>query len=254
MPADATPPRPDPAEASLLTPATGMAQGSAELRAAGVADDVWQAGIVLDEVAGRGDVRRVALADGSVAVVRHYRRGGAIARWLGDRYWFSSAERTRCFAEYRLLEKLQRKGLPAPQPLAARYQRTGPWYRADLAMRELPDMRSLHRRLQEAAQALPTRLGAAVGDVIGRFHRAGVWHADLNAHNVLLDAEDDAWLVDFDRGEFRVPRRMWQQSNLHRLQRSLVKLGHAGQAEFDTVFWQPLLRAHAAAVAPEQGT
>lgn len=234
--------------ARLLTPATGMAHGSAELRAAGVGDEVWQSGIVLDAVGGRGGLQRVRLPEGATALVRHYRRGGAMARWFGDRYWFTTVDRTRCFAEFRLLEKLQRKGLPAPRPLAARFQRSGPWYRADLAMQELPGVQTLHGWF-DGLTAVPTDLvGRRVGSTIGRFHRAGLWHADLNAYNVLLDADQSVWLVDFDRGEFRVPRRTWQQANLHRLRRSLNKLGHVHRPGFEQVFWQPLLAAHAAAL------
>lgn len=237
--------------ARLLRPATGLVQGSAELRAAGVGDEIWERGIVLEAVGGRGGLQRVALQSGVTALVRHYRRGGAMARWLGDRYWFTAADRTRCFAEFRLLEQLQRKDLPAPRPLAARFQRSGPWYRADLAMQELPGVESLHVWLGRLTGAQADLVGRRVGTTIGRFHQAGIWHADLNAHNVLLDAERVVWLVDFDRGEFRVPRRMWQQANLHRLRRSLKKLGHARRPGFEQDFWKPLLAAHAAALGGE---
>lgn len=244
MSADAPPMLAESAAAALIVPATGMGIGSAELRAAGVPADIWQGGIVLDAVAGRGRVRRVALPDGGYAVVRHYHRGGALARWFGDRYWYSGAEHTRCFSEFRLLEKLQRKGLPVPEPLAARFQRSGPWYRADLAMRELQAVRSLHALLREAHGSLP-KLAGHVGTTIGRFHRAGVWHADLNAHNVLVDDASQVFLIDFDRGELRVPRRTWQRANLHRLWRSLQRLGHTAAEAFQQQFWMPLLAAHA---------
>ncbi len=86
---------------------------------------------------------------------------------------------------------------------------------------------------------------ARVGGAIARFHAAGAYHADLNAHNVLLtDAE--VWLVDFDRGELREPARLWQQANLARLQRSLHKLGAAreGRAVFAHTLWHPLMVAY----------
>ena len=40
----------------------------------------------------------------------------------------------------------------------------------------------------------------AIGRCIRRFHDAGVCHADLNAHNILLTPEQ-VYLIDFDRGD-----------------------------------------------------
>jgi 3-deoxy-D-manno-octulosonic acid kinase len=81
--------------------------------------------------------------------------------------------------------------------------------------------------------------------VIARFHGAGVWHADLNAHNVLVSPAG-IYLIDFDRGRLRAPADDWQQANLQRLRRSLVKLGAADQSDaaFDRNIWQPLLRSY----------
>jgi 3-deoxy-D-manno-octulosonic acid kinase len=83
-----------------------------------------------------------------------------------------------------------------------------------------------------------------VGAEIARFHAHGVYHADLNAHNILL-TDASVWLIDFDRGELRHPARAWQQANLARLKRSLLKIGAArnGEAEFERDLWLPLVAA-----------
>ena len=54
------------------------------------------------------------------------------------------------------------------------------------------------------------------------------------------------WLIDFDRGELRPPARDWQQANLARLRRSLLKLGAArdGEAQFESAMWRPLMAAY----------
>ncbi|PSD25587.1 3-deoxy-D-manno-octulosonic acid kinase, partial [Stenotrophomonas maltophilia] len=62
------------------------------------------------------------------------------------------------------------------------------------------------------------------GRLIARFHRAGLDHADLNAHNILFDGSGHGWLIDFDRGVIRIPATGWRERNLKRLLRSLVKL------------------------------
>ena len=64
-------------------------------------------------------------------VLRHYRRGGFVARLSQDRYLWAGEERVRSFAEYRLLADLAERGLPVPRPVAARYQRS----RLELSLR-----------------------------------------------------------------------------------------------------------------------
>ncbi|CFU11478.1 3-deoxy-D-manno-octulosonic-acid kinase [Bordetella pertussis] len=85
----------------------------------------------------------------------------------------------------------------------------------------------------------------AVARAIAAMHRAGVWHADLNAFNILLDPGGLAWLIDFDRGTAGGVSERGRQGNLARLRRSLVKVG--GERGQD--FWQRLEPAYRAAWA-----
>src|SRR6185437_2153524 len=89
--------------------------------------------------------------------------------------------------------------------------------------------------------------GCGTGALVARFHRAGIWHADLNAHNVLVTSSA-LHLIDFDRGRLRVPAEGWRLANLKRLHRSLLKLGAAAQGEeaFRESIWTPLLDAYEA--------
>ncbi|GMV28887.1 MAG: hypothetical protein AMXMBFR59_10120 [Rhodanobacteraceae bacterium] len=216
----------------------------------------WQAGLV---AGGRGSAWRVQTPAGA-AVLRHYRRGGALARLLGDRYWWQRAELTRPFAEFRLLQRLQALRLPVPEPLAARYRRVGVFYRADLLTRLIADAETLAQRI--AGRRVDAATMQRVGATVARFHAARVWHADLNAHNVLLvdvperaslavrdEATTRVHLIDFDRSELRAPAGDWPEQNLARLRRSLLKLGAAadGEYEFDTTLWQPLRAGYSAA-------
>ena len=91
---------------------------------------------------------------------------------------------------------------------------------AALMIERIPDARDLVALLQESP--LPAAIWTEIGRVIARLHRAGIWHADLNAHNILLDVREQVWLIDFDKCRERSPGR-WQQANLARLQRSLHK-------------------------------
>jgi 3-deoxy-D-manno-octulosonic acid kinase len=127
--------------------------------------------------------------------------------------------------------------------LAARYVRSGWGYRADLITERIPNAETLADRLNTARPID----WAAVGGLIARFHRKGLWHADLNAHNVLIDAHDRLWLIDLDRGQLRPPADNWMRGNLDRLRRSLLKLGAHERVEgFSASAWPQLLAAYLA--------
>ena len=191
------------------------------------------------QAGGRGGVAVIATPAGE-CVLRHYRRGGMVAALMGDRYLWTGADRTRSFAEFRLLQAMARLELPAPTVVAARYQRVGLHYRADLITRRIADTQTLAECL--ASNRLDAELAQEVGALVARFHRAGVWHADLNAHNVLV-AQAELYLIDFDRGRLRAPGQGWRLANLQRLRRSLFKLGAAAQGEsaFEQTIWAPLM-------------
>lgn len=172
---------------------------------------------------GRGSVRFVRLGAERL-VLRRYLRGGLVARLSRDRYLWLGEDRTRAFHEFRLLARLAGQGLPVPRPVAARYWRDGPTYRAELATRLLPGAESLAARWL-AGRACREDWERA-GRCIRRFHDAGVQHADLNANNVMLDQLGHVWLLDFDRGRLRTPGP-WQGRVLARLARSLEKVGAA---------------------------
>lgn len=188
---------------------------------------------------GRGDTWVIMGTDGEW-VLRHYRRGGWAAKFSTDYYLWTGLERSRPWREWRLLDSLYKEGLPVPQPLAARVQRYGLVYRGDLITRLIPDSRSLASRLQTSdIEQLPWQ---AIGTCLRGFHDAGVQHADLNAHNILLDGHERVFLIDFDKSLRRVPAFGWQQANLRRLWHSLHKLTAASLIE--GYAWNRLLEGY----------
>lgn len=207
------------------------------------APDHWRQRDGLRVVAGgRGGVAVIATPVGE-CVLRHCHRGGLIAKLSNDRYLWQGAARTRSFAEFRLLGQLRAMDLPVPVPVASRYCRRGLVYTADLITGRVADARTLAECLAQGD--LNATLAETVGALVARFHRDGVWHADLNAHNVLVTA-NGLFLIDFDRGSLRAPATRWQTANLRRLRRSLLKEGACGgdPAAFDETLWQPLLRGY----------
>lgn len=166
---------------------------------------------------GRGGAWFVRTAAGD-AVLKHYRRGGKAA-WLSeDAYLYIGDARVRSFAEYRLLRRLREAGLPVPEPLAAFCQRHGLTYRTALLTRRIAQASSL-LQLADAGHAP----WAAVGGTLARLHRAGARHSDLNAHNILLDADGGIHVIDWDKGRLLAGPGPWCAQVLERLARSLRK-------------------------------
>ncbi|MGJ3241787.1 MAG: 3-deoxy-D-manno-octulosonic acid kinase [Opitutales bacterium] len=162
------------------------------------------------------------IREGNAAwVLRHYFRGGLVGRWNRDTHISILLRATRPWREFTLLRELRRRGLPVPRPLGIRLARRGWFYRADLLMERIADVRSLAERLAEPAGLSPATW-ASIGRHIARLHQAGADHADLNCRNVLLDSGGGVWLIDFDRGRLRQPGP-WRLRNLARLKRSLDK-------------------------------
>jgi len=177
-------------------------------------------------------------------VLRHYRRGGLIARLSEDRYWWSGEDRVRSFAEWRLLRYLAERALSVPKPVAAFYRRERLSYRCDLITQRILQAQPLSTAL--GAGALAARMWHAVGAAVARLHRHGVDHADLNAHNILLDTAGMVSVIDFDRGQLRTPGA-WTLRNLARLKRSLQKISAAlPKDRFTPASWEELLAGYQA--------
>jgi len=181
----------------------------------------WRSlGALSEQPGGRGSVQFIESGDRHW-VLRRYLRGGLAARFVRERYLWTGEARTRSFRELRLLAALKAQHLPVPAPVAARYLRHRLSYGAELVTERLPGARPLSSML--AAGAMNDARWTAIGRCLRRFHDAGVQHADLNAHNVMLGAQGEVWLLDFDRGRLRRPGP-WSRRVLDRLARSLAKI------------------------------
>ncbi len=205
------------------------------------APDHWQGA---DQTAGKSGGRGAAIYishAGQDWVLRHYYRGGLPGKLLSDQFLWTGASRTRSLREWDLLQLMVEQALPAPTPIAARYVRHGVFYTADLITRRLPDVVPFSTRLADGPA--PLELWQLVGECIARFHSAGFFHADLNAHNLQVDGADQVFLLDWDRGEWRPPGD-WRSSNLERLHRSLLKITRDNAAHFDPSDWDALLQAY----------
>jgi 3-deoxy-D-manno-octulosonic acid kinase len=188
--------------AQVVALPSAMATVQAAIAAAGTLGD-WAAGRASREFTGRGAAWAVETPDGTW-VVRHYRRGGAIARLLGDRYL--RVGEPRPLRELRASTAARAKGTATPEVVAAVVYPAGGFYRGDLATRYVPDSADLaEATLGPARFDAAGRIAAwrAAGALLRTAFDAGVEHADLNLRNILVrrgtDGDTTALLLDLDR-------------------------------------------------------
>jgi len=172
-------------------------------------------------------------------VLRHYYRGGLIGRLVSDSYLYLGLAQTRAIKEYLLLAQLQQWKLPAPAPIACNVSKHGLHYKADIITARIAQARDLYTLLK--AESLSEEMWHKIGRTIGRFHQNQVYHHDLNIHNILIDHNNDVWLIDFDQGAIKTGKH-WQQANMNRLLRSFHKEKNKNpNMHWIELDWQPLL-------------
>lgn len=140
---------------------------------------------------GRGVAIVTRLGD-EVCVIRHYQRGGAVMKLLGDRYLRSG---NRALRELRVSEQARARGVHTPAVQAAAWYEHGVFRRFDLATSFIPDARDLAGALFDDNAARAAHLAATL---LREMLAAGLVHRDLNLKNVLV-ARERAYVLDLDR-------------------------------------------------------
>jgi 3-deoxy-D-manno-octulosonic acid kinase len=110
-------------------------------------------------------------------------------------------------------------------------------YTADILTVYIPDTRKLSAFIAE--RRVPEDCWRRVGAMVRAVHDRGVDHPDLTAHNILLDARSQLFLVDFDNARVR-PAGSWQRRGVERLERSLRKVALETGTDFDARAWAEL--------------
>jgi 3-deoxy-D-manno-octulosonic-acid transferase len=202
---------------------------------------------------GRGQAHSLQLGTQAM-VLRHYRRGGLVAKISHDLFWRTAVHESRAMREFNLLRLMRSWQLPVPLAVAARHHGRGLFYQADILIGLIPDTLNLAQCLVQ--RPVQQAEWEAIGRAIRRMHDHQVFHSDLNIHNLLLDTQGRAWIVDFDKCGLR-PGEDWKAQNLARLQRSLRKEASRLSPFFGTAAdWDGLLSGYETSTAtqpPESG-
>lgn len=178
-------------------------------------------------------------------VLRHYFRGGLYAKLSKDSYFWTSLKNTRAYREFQLLHQIHRWKLPSPKPIAALIRKKGMYYRNDLIMSHIKHQHTFADLLMAANQPIET--WQSIGKTIAQFHQHGIYHSDLNAHNILLAKPTDehpVYLIDFDKGAIKTIKKTWRQENLNRLRRSIEKISEKSCDNEFSKQWDGLLTSY----------
>lgn len=159
--------------------------------------------------------------------VRRFHRGGAMAMHLGDRYLRFGRDRPS--RELAASVAARARGILTPAVVCATTYPQGVYYRGDLITEIVPNARTLADTLLEHEGTRGWLIAMAqAGALIHQLTESGVYHVDLNAHNILLAGgpEGAAFVIDFDRVRIlRSPLPAIRHKMQVRLTRSIVKIG-----------------------------
>lgn len=183
--------------------------------------DFWQSQNALRGTGnGRGEVWFINCDFGDF-VIRRYRRGGLVAKFNKRAFFYTGLKNTRPWQELSLLETMRAQNLPVPRPIGGLVTHEKGLYCSSLITATIPHAKDLFDILK--AGNSHSLNWTEIGAVIKRFHDAGIYHSDLNCHNIMIDQDNTVWVIDFDKCDQRPINTTWQQNNIDRLKRSLDK-------------------------------
>jgi len=171
---------------------------------------------------GRRSVHRTHLDGVGTVMVKHYRRGGLLANFI-TRYYLRTTK-TRGQIEFEQMERARNLGCGVPEPVA--YASCGRFfYRAWLVTREVErsqTMAQLSHTSPERTAAAMTALRHQAAILINN----NIMHADFHPGNVLVDEDDQVYLIDFDKtGLYRGGQKKLADKYLRRWCRAVQKHG-----------------------------
>ena len=169
---------------------------------------------------GRAAVTTIQLKDIGPAIVKNYTRGGVIRHF--NRNTYLKFSRYRCQSEYELLLFLDQLGVSVPQPIAFGYQGSL-FYHAWLVTREIQNVSTLaefSRQNPDKTRTMMQNLARQLGILIENH----IHHVDLHPGNVLVDDQNNLFIIDFDKAQTTPQNRhKLQKKYIRRWQRAVLK-------------------------------
>jgi len=171
------------------------------------------------------------LDDGTELFARLNRRGGLIAYLSKDLYFGLSSRPLR---ELAVATEARQRGIPVVEPIGAMVEWVAPIiYRSIFLTRPLSGMNLWEFLRLDDDPFVRAHIVEQARGAIDTMHRLGLFHADLNLHNLFVTKSRESLAVvilDLDKARLLagpLPQSM-RERNLARLQRSVRKLDPGG--------------------------
>jgi hypothetical protein len=180
----------------------------------------------------RQSAYRLDLGDGAELFARRGRRGGLIASILSDVYFGITP---RPLTELAVTVEAVRRGIPVAEPMGAMIEWLSPvLYRGFFLTRAVRGMTLWEFLKTDDDPTVRTHVLGQARATIGTMHDKGLFHADLNLHNLLVTQARDSFsvvVIDLDKSRlFDAPlSAAMRRANATRLLRSARKLDPSGK-------------------------
>ena len=193
-------------------------------------DYITKKGLIKSTMDGRGKALEIKYKD-KVYILKHYIRGGMVAKITYDKYILNSLASTRSLKEYNFLNNMHKKSLPVPKPAAFRVIKNQFTYQADLITCKIDNQGTLHDFIKE--KKMNKELWKSLNLTLEKFFEEDVYHSDLNSKNIIIN-NNNFYLLDFDNSYFFYDKKIFLKS-INRLERSLKKIENYNNEFSETV-------------------
>ena len=180
----------------------------------------------------RRSAHHLRLDGGLDLFARRSRRGGMIGSILSDIYVGIAP---RPLNELAVTVEARRRGIPVAEPMGAMIEWIGPaLYRGFFLTRAVRGMTLWEFVKTDDDPTVRSHVLGQARAAINLMHDKGLFHADLNLHNLLVTQEQESFtviIIDLDKSRlFDTPvSATLRRANLARLIRSARKLDPSGQ-------------------------
>ena len=116
---------------------------------------------------------------------------------------------------------MNEKGLPVPKAAALQIITSRFTYKANLITCKIENKGTLHEFVQN--KKMNNDLWDKLSMTLEKFFQKNVYHSDLNSKNIIIDKNNNFFLLDFDNSCFYYDKKLFNKSVL-RLERSLKKI------------------------------
>ena len=202
-------------------------------RAAQILDRLGELTTASEASAGnRRSAYRLNLAEGLELFARRGRRGGMIASVISDVYVGTTP---RPLTELALTIEAMKRGIPVAEPMGAMVEWLGPvLYRGFFLTRAVRGMTLWEFVKTDDDPTVRSHILSEARAAIDAMHDKGLFHADLNLHNLLVTQARESFtviIIDLDKARlFDAPlSSAMRRNNAARLIRSARKLDPSGQ-------------------------